>query len=615
MASIPAEPGERLAERLGRGDPIEQPLPDGGMLRIERPLPYLLVYRATGAEPDVSARLIRSEASYLLWRGRPDDPGLGALVRDVVSAGSTRHGAFLVLEVWAVRGADATLRIFCPAREGRAAVDALGRGLHELARLHPDLTVEVVPAEERHPSGAAPLLTISESYALGCLLLGIEVPALYLQQDGRIYPLFFRRFREIFSAALRQAIFDFLRVETDAHIENYRALGPRTVDEAVWAADRALEEIGVAFDFLLLISPINEDEAWLEFEAGGQARAPNFRYRLLPFDPDVLKRRLYAVELEHIEDPALLYLLGDKRDELDKEISMLAERGSPAFLYSSIRMFRRVDPALLELAETILARLPPEPAVPPQQCVDAEGFRAAALREIARYQARAAAFTPEVQVRPDVSGLLVSRGNLLIGQELLVDPKRKDALLQHEVGTHVLTYANGAAQPLRQLARGLADYDELQEALGVLAEYLAGGLTRDRLRTLAARVIAAHAAERGADFVEVFRRLTRDHGFEPYAAFDVTARVYHGGGFTRDLIYLRGLELLLEYLGNGGTLEPLYMGKLGLKHVPLLQELRDRSILRDPLLLPVYLERPDAQARLEAVRGGKRIPDLLEELA
>ena len=90
-----------------------------------------------------------------------------------------------------------------------------------------------------------------------------------------------------------------------------------------------------------------------------------------------------------------------------------------------------------------------------------------------------------------MAGLQVSGGNLLIDEHILLDPARVEALVQHEIGTHILTYVNGTAQPLRQLATGLAEYDEFQEGLGILAEYLVDGLTPARMRVLAGRVVAA----------------------------------------------------------------------------------------------------------------------------
>ena len=163
----------------------------------------------------------------------------------------------------------------------------------------------------------------------------------------------------------------------------------------------------------------------------------------------------------------------------------------------------------------------------------------------------------------------------------------------------------------KQLARGLAGYDELQEGLAVLAEYLAAGVTPGRMRVLAARVVAADSVERGADFVETFRTLRDGHGLGTETAFDAAARAHHSGGFTRDAIYLRGLLGLMAYLRGGGALEPLYAGKLSLRHLDAVVELQERGILRPPVLLPRVLATPEATSRLAALRAGLDPADLV----
>ena len=125
------------------------------------------------------------------------------------------------------------------------------------------------------------------------------------------------------------------------------------------------------------------------------------------------------------------------------------------------------------------------------------GYRGAE-DEIARYRLLSPEFTASVSIREDLySGLLVSRGRLLVGRRTKIPAARVDALLQHEVGTHLVTYYNGRAQPFRQLDSGLAGYDGLQEGLAVLSEYLVGGLSRPRMRLLAARVIAVEQLVQG----------------------------------------------------------------------------------------------------------------------
>ena len=137
------------------------------------------------------------------------------------------------------------------------------------------------------------------------------------------------------------------------------------------------------------------------------------------------------------------------------------------------------------------------------------------------------------------------------------------ALLQHEIGTHVVTHVNGSHQPLRLLGAGLAGYDETQEGMAVFAEYLVGGLTARRLRQLAARVVAVHQMVEGVSFRRVHDDLVGS-GVPPVEAFTITMRVFRSGGLTKDAVYLRGLQDVLAYVGSGGRLDVLWLGKMPL---------------------------------------------------
>jgi uncharacterized protein (TIGR02421 family) len=240
-------------------------------------------------------------------------------------------------------------------------------------------------------------------------------------------------------------------------------------------------------------------------------------------------------------------------------------------------------------------------------------FARRAEREFDHYRRQYSAFRSEIQVRPDLVGLMVSAGRLLIGRDLSLSPDRVDALLQHEVGTHVLTYVNGAAQPFLQLASGFADYDETQEGLGVLAEFLVGGLTPSRIRLLAGRVLAVDCCIDGAEFLETFRRLHRDHGFTPWSAFDITTRVYSSGGFTRDHIYLRGFVDVVEYLRDGGPIKPLYVGKIAIRHLGVISELRERGVLEPVPLMPRFLDQEEPRTRLKRLRDGLPLHSMVAE--
>jgi uncharacterized protein (TIGR02421 family) len=590
------EHGEQLESSRGDVD-----------LVLDGSRPFLVVVRE--AEPaSPLARLVQGEAAYLRAGPDGDSDEVRATVRHAAAAGVAEHGAFLVLELWA---GDRT-RVLAPDGPAPAAVRALEEGLADLAA-RADETVEVTATTERQPPGLDPLMSVSDLHELGALLVGVELRPRWHGPEGELYPVYLRRLASDLSAVLRNAAFEFLRAQAGTTLASYRALGRRSLGDAVWEADRRLAGIDASFDLLLLVAPVDARSAWERFRDGGYQRAPEFHYRLLPVEPDLLKRELYDVRLEDVQDPAAWTLLHDKREELDKQISLIAERNTPAFVHGSIRLFGTVDAALRDRAEEILEEVPPPGRALRVERVSGEEFAALVRVEFDHYRARWPEFESDVQVRPDLVGLMVSSGRLLIGQGLSLHADRVEALLQHEVGTHILTFVNGSAQPFEQLARGFADYDELQEGLGVLAEYLVGGLTRSRLRLLAARVVTVDCLVHGAGFVEAFRRLRDDHGFSARGAFDIVTRVYAGGGFTRGLIYLRGLRQVVEYLRDGGPLEPLYVGKIAARHLPAIQELRERDVLAPTPLLPAFLDRDDVRYRLRRLREGLPIHRMVSD--
>jgi uncharacterized protein (TIGR02421 family) len=217
-----------------------------------------------------------------------------------------------------------------------------------------------------------------------------------------------------------------------------------------------------------------------------------------------------------------------------------------------------------------------------------------------------------VHVREDISELMVSFGHLLIPEAAAIRADRVEALLHHEVGTHVVTYQNGARQPLKLLTIGLPGYDETQEGLAVLAEYLVGGLDPRRLRVLAARVVAIDQMLHGADFLEIFESLRSDHAIPARTAWSITIRVVVAGGSVKDAIYLRGVTRLLDLLAEGVNVDVLLVGKLAVDHIPLIQDLLDRKVLVEPWVRPRWLDVPGAQERLDGIRAGMSVTDLYE---
>lgn len=601
-----------ITNSLNTGSTLNLKLGRKTRIKIERRLPFLLVYRYLENDHSHISALVSAESSYLIADSSTDyNSDAAILIKDVAKQISDDYGSVMILEIWVGKPNCTSFVIKAAKDKAPNTVKALQEGLENFVQNQSEVTVKVEETTIRHPEGMSDLLTLKQCKESGIYLMGLEIPPFFMnEQTDEFYFLVFKNFKRAFSEILRKAIFEFLRVQTTFDIQNYQKLGSTTIDEAVWEVDEKFEEIESKFQFLMLISPTNTLQAKEEFISKQHKINPKFLYRHLPVDPDRLKEDLFAINLKAIEDPTLAFLYTEKREELEKQITMLKERGTKNFMYSSIRLYSSPGVNLYETAKYLLKTLPTD-NYENVNWIDCYDLAKICTAEIDKYKKNYADLDAKVVVKHDIVGMLVSKGQLYIGESFKVPEQRVQALVHHEVSTHVLTFYNGKMQPFGQMSSGFADYDELQEGLAVLAEYLVGGLTNNRLRILAARVIAGRGLTEGQTFEETYRTLTLDYCMTPEQSFQITARTHQGGGCTKDIIYLRGLIKLVDYLQKGGELEPLFVGKIGFKHIPLIRELRIRGIIKPSPLFPSYLKTTSSQARLEKLKSGMDLPELV----
>ena len=378
-----------------------------------------------------------------------------------------------------------------------------------------------------------------------------------------------------------------------------------SVGEIDLAIDRRLSEICGLLPMLQLLTPINVPEqrrAFLE----GDVEEPAFSYRDLP-DLDGLADELATINPEEATDPVLIHMIRGMHRELERRLELLATRNTDQFLLASVEHYGHVETPLLELAHQVLDEIPPGPRA--EVYIGAHDLAGRANVELEHYRRRFPELSTLVHVSEAVAGVMVENGDLFIGIDTSIAGDRVEQLLHHEIGVHVVTYVNGSAQPIRMLSLGLAGYEETQEALGVLAEHLGGGLPPKRLRAFALRVVAADSVSGRATFRETYDRLI-DLGAGRNRAFTTAMRAHRSGGMTKDALYLGGLTRLLTYLQEGGLLDPLLVGKISLADEPLVADLLERGVLVEPPLRPRFLESREALDRLARIKDGAGVLEL-----
>ena len=615
-----------IAGSLKRGGAVDQSLPNGlGYIFVDHLQPFLCVYRERPDGQDHGTRrLLSGQASYLIGDVTSErELRLREVVSSLVELMLDAYGVALVIEVWSAQEPVEDSVFNLPPRRyrivteeqgvSRATVESIERAL--MALDVPYKTEIVLEYQDRvAPVGRASIVSEEDEARNDVFVVGLEVPPTYRdEQSGKLIPEALRQETLQLGNVLRQACYAFAHRHATFKPAHFHELGPRAMADEIAVVDASLAEVGDSFDLLLHATPVNAEAAFSRFAETGYRTVPEFLYRPLTVNHGDLKLALYKAPLETIEDPALYFLYAAQRDELDRQITMLTDRNTRRFLLESQQVFGGPDDRLREIAKLLLASPTDDSATSEEVAIlNARDFAALAEEEIQHYRDTWPSLPARVEIRDDIPGVMVSNGHFFIGSSVAVRADRVVPLLHHEVGTHILTYYNGMSQPLSQFHSGMPGYEETQEGLAVLTEYLCGKLTATRLRTLAARVVAVDSTIGGADFVETFRLLREDYGFPSRDAFTIAMRVHRGGGLTKDIVYLRGLVALLDHLAEGNSFDDLLLGKVCLDYMDIVEELRWRRIVSPGPLKPRYLDDPDALRRLNSLPTGAELRSLLK---
>lgn len=581
---------DSILQKIHNRTPFHVPLPTRSKLVFNKVVPYLFIYRMSEKRDPMIAELVKSEYAYLTTK----DPSFSARtwLTPICQKLAAEFGSCLIVEAWPATEeqiSDIEVRV------SRKNVQSIAEYLVKHIHLEPmGISAKLVSDPKMPtPKGMEPAIDIKDRNNAQVLYIGLSINPKYLTETSEILPLLMRQFRETLSKSLSKTFFEFVRIHTLAKPTEFRIVHQSELAPLVWEIDQQLSKESQRFDFLLLITPINSHEAWLQFKKDNYRKTPTFQYRPMPIDPDIIKRNLYNLRIEDLYDPTIAYLFRDKRKELDGMMSMLSERGKEGFMHGSLQIFGNVSEKMLDKAKAILAIIDDSEVakVNEENVIYAEEFAVMAREEINYLKKQNPSFNTTVRLRDDISGVMVNQGVLNVSKQYKISRNRAPALIQHEVGTHIVTYFNGKQQPFNLFKLGVPGYEKLQEGLAVLSEYMVGGLTNERLRILAGRVVAVHYMLAGNKFVDTFSMLVEHYKFNKSTAFQMTMRVYRSGGLTKDALYLQGLSELITYIKNGNDIKLLTMGKIRKEYIPIVQELTFKGVLKPPILTPRYLEK------------------------
>jgi len=415
------------------------------------------------------------------------------------------------------------------------------------------------------------------------LCIPLEIKKVYMDETtGESYPLILEAVTEALKQAFSYNAAYFSRKFTGKKIQRALFFAEES-SRVVKKVDTALYRVAKGIDTLRYINPVNLTQERKRFFAKQCSYTPQFRYRQLKIDPFAFRKKLYAIGVDTIQDVSIRQLYRSTIDMLAQKVDLLTTIGTDTFLYNSLRFHGEPSEADIELARFLIAAPPIEKEKNPKLL---------SARECANVFKRAEndygfSFQVELSSRI-VARAMVSSGRrkVMINRNAQFTEVEIQALIHHELGVHMVTTSNARQQPLKIFRMGLPGNTETQEGLALLSEYLSGNLTLARLQSLAHRVMAVHMMVKNYDFPKTFKALSNDYGLSREDAFNLTVRVYRGGGFTKDYLYLTGLRKALQLYRSGTDLQPMFVGKTSIAFLDTLKEMLGRDVVSNPLHLP-----------------------------
>ena len=347
----------------------------------------------------------------------------------------------------------------------------------------------------------------------------------------------------------------------------------REIDENIHRLVRNLE-------VLAYINPLNIAQERKAFFKEKFKYVPNFKYRKVRFDTYKMHRLFFSQRLKDIDDEEIRDLFKDivyTYSGMVQCIETISESGNK-FYFNSLRFYGTPTDKMVENAKFILHHQEVDKFTDQkyQNTISTEE----AIDFFERYKTNydfdfsittSNAMSAAAMVSNKDRSLILKKNHQFTQHQLNV-------LAHHEIGVHLVTTFNAIEQPLHIFGNGFPNNVETQEGLAVFAEYMSGNLTVSRLRELAYRVIATDSLIKGNDFAETFNLIHNNYDLDKERAFNITLRVHRGGGFTKDALYLSGLQKIYSRYQSGESMEPLLMGKCSLEYISRVNRLKNMNL-------------------------------------
>ena len=430
------------------------------------------------------------------------------------------------------------------------------------------------------------------------LVLATEISKIYCdEKTGEIYPQVIKNIQARFKKAILNNANLYVNDLTNWKYNDKNMLLDNSITKTIQKIDNHLYRLLRNFEMLTYINPINVNSEKARFFKSKFTVNPNFKYKPIKINPYELTKSLHSIDTTQIEDITIRHLYESVITGCIDKINLLSSIGTDKFLYNSLRYFGRPNKVDIRNAEYIL--LLPEIK---EENIRAQRFGVDKAKEIFEEAFDKYGFKGKIKVdKKSLSTVMVvnSTKTVVLKDGATFSKNELQYLAEHEIGVHMVTTMNATNNKLKIFSVGLPINTRTGEGMAVLSEYLSGNFTMNRLRELAIRVVAVDLMCNGSDFKECFNSLVQDYKIEHNRAYNLVTRVYRGGGFTKDYLYLNGFSQLFKFWKDGNDLTPLLVGKTSIGFYNTIVEMIDRNLIEKPKFITKSFAKPRTELNNE----------------
>ncbi len=340
--------------------------------------------------------------------------------------------------------------------------------------------------------------------------------------------------------------------------------------------DEKVCEIDSKIKLLSFLNPQNLTEQKTIFLSNPEF-SPRFFYRECNLEFEQLRNELKKLPRE--VDHPIYPLYEAKIKNIELKIDLLESIDSPDFKEISKKCFGGVSQTLYRSALKFLRENVDK--ISPDESEELDTKNTESILHNFLKEKKLAHWKINI-IEESVSDIQVTKKSIILLKKGATFRKnRLQALLAHEIGTHVFRFENGKVQPLRILERGTANYLRTEEGLAIWNQNQLGLDLGEKYLTPALLVVAIYMAEK-MSFRDLFHYLKNTHNLDNDLAWKLCVKSKRGlkntetkTTFTKDAVYFRGNQDIEKFVKDGGKIADLYVGKIDIDDLPIISQMED----------------------------------------